>query len=281
MKIHRSHDYSDVKIQKTERLQGLMGQIEPLIWVLVRLALLVALVLALAWFGLRQYQRVAEHESLRLQTIEVKPVLHYGDAKQLQEHVLRHLHEKQSMNMIDIDVQALAEDLQQIAWVSGVQVRKQGLRSLVLEVEERVPLFRWGKDEWIDAAGVRFKVPANEETLSLFEIYGPDGRERMVLQYAEVLKPWLDEQKIPVSALWVDRDRRWYMDLGENVRIVLGLNISSERMKRLSFAYHRVLKSILPLVEELNFAHPTGVVVTLRKEFMPVINENKDGKLSK
>lgn len=259
------HHYSEVRRTRSQSALGRLARTLEYFGIgLLRLSLFIGLLAMVCWGVWYGYRQLVQDEGLRLEAIEIRPALRYGDAQVLEQLVLAHLHDKQSLNMIDIDVRELAKAVQQVSWVHHVKVRKQSLRRLVLDVEERSPVFRWGKDEFIDAAGVRFKVPMSDELSQLFEIHGPDGRERMVLHYAEVIKPWLDDQKIEVKALWMDRNRRWYLALKENVKIALGEEQLDERLRRLSFAYHRRLKSTLPLLEELNFAHPTGVVMTFK-----------------
>lgn len=267
-------EYSNVRrASKHIRFSAWGSKLEYFGWGLLKLALLMGLLAALWWGIWYTYRQLMQDEGLRLEAIEIRPALRYGDATVLEGLVLEHLYQKQSLNMIDIDVAQLATAVQKVSWVHSVKVRKQSLRRLVLEVEERVPVFRWGQDEFIDAAGVRFKVPMTEELGQLFEVHGPDGRERMVLQYAEVIKPWLDEQNIGVKALWMDGNRRWYLELKENVKIALGEDKLNERLKRLSFVYHRRLKTDWPLLDELNFAHPTGVVMTLKKGLVVMKDE--------
>ena len=91
-----------------------------------------------------------------------------GDFINLKEQDLASLVEKEiDGGFLSMNLNHLREQLQQHPWIHAVSVRKEWPSTLKVEVEEEVPIARWGHKGFLNRLGERLELPENSALKSL------------------------------------------------------------------------------------------------------------------
>lgn len=180
-----------------------------------------------------------------------------------------------SGNFFTVDLRAIRQGAEQQPWVYRADVRRQGLGSLAMAIEEQVPVARWGnpvtrleQSEWLNRDGDVFEVPNNTleaDAQTLPVLFGPPdtGNELMTRykRYSASLQP------TGRSIVRLDLSPRlsWSMRLDNGTRVELGrertLNGADGLVDQFVALYPQLVGNwpVAPQVVDLRY--PNGVAM--------------------
>jgi len=177
-------------------------------------------------------------------------------------------------NFFTVDLKAIRQGVERQPWVYRADVRRQGLGSLALDIDEQVPVARWGSEGergfsvWLNRDGETFEVadstlPKDMGTLPV--LHGPldTGNDLMAryVRYSAQLQP------TGRSIRQLDQSSRlsWSMRLDNGTRVELGrertLNGADDLVATFVQLYPQLIGNRLvpPIVVDLRY--PAGVAV--------------------
>lgn len=177
-------------------------------------------------------------------------------------------------NFFTVDLKAIRQGAERQPWVYRADVRRQGLGVLALEIDEQVPVARWGNEGergfsvWLNREGDTFEVADNtlpEGTAVLPVLHGPldTGNDLMAryLRYNALLKP----AGLSIRQLAQSSRLSWSMRLDNGTRVELGrertLNGADELVALFVQIYPQLVgnRPLPPAVVDLRY--PAGVAV--------------------
>ena len=177
-------------------------------------------------------------------------------------------------NFFTVDLKAIRQGAERQPWVYRADVRRQGLGSLALDIEEQVPVARWGNDGergfsvWLNRDGETFEVADSslpKDTGALPVLHGPldtgDDLMARYLRYSALLQP----TGLAIRQLNQSSRLSWSMRLDNGTRVELGrertLNSADELVAVFAQIYPQLIsnRSVPPLVVDLRY--PAGVAV--------------------
>ena len=177
-------------------------------------------------------------------------------------------------NFFTVDLKAIRQGVERQPWVYRADVRRQGLGSLALDIDEQVPVARWGSEGergfsvWLNRDGETFEVadstlPKDMGTLPV--LHGPldTGNDLMAryVRYSAQLQP------TGRSIRQLDQSSRlsWSMRLDNGTRVELGrertLNGADDLVATFVQLYPQLIgnRAVPPIVVDLRY--PAGVAV--------------------
>src|SRR5574343_1355201 len=128
----------------------LMNRLSGLLWGLGLLLILVSgvlMVIRMPFFPVRDVVLVKPLVRVQVEDVRAGIAPHIGG------------------NFFTVDLKAIRQGAEQQPWVYRADVRRQGLGSLALDIDEQVPVARWGNEgtrttsEWLNRDGDVFEVP--------------------------------------------------------------------------------------------------------------------------
>ena len=177
-------------------------------------------------------------------------------------------------NFFTVDLKAIRQGAERQPWVYRADVRRQGLGSVSLDIDEQVPVARWGNEgtrtasDWLNRDGDVFEVP--DSTIgdlgkNLPVLHGPldTGNDLMAryVRYNTLLQP------TGRTIRQLDQSPRlsWSMRLDNGTRIELGrertLNSADDLVATFVQLYPQLVgnRAVAPIVVDLRY--PAGVAV--------------------
>ena len=247
-------------------------------WQMVRLAfecvLIAGLLIAIAVTAYNIYQRVLQQNLFPLKRVIIREPLRYGDMGEVSE-IIRNHHQRDLMHM---DVALLADEMQRLDWIAKASVYKRWPDAVEVELEERVPVVRWGGSAYLDAAGEPFSIPDNDKLRQLFTLHGPDGYEKQVLQYYQLIAPWLASQHLEIKELLLDQRLIWHARLDNGLDVILGRDQLNERLKKLAVVNAKVIEPYQRYIDAIDLRYHDGFSVRWKPGVKPVTAEKNTAR---
>lgn len=237
----------------------LMNRLASLLWGLGLLLILVTLVLMV----------------IRLPLIPVREVILLKPLDRVQiEDIRAGIAPAIGGNFFTVDLKAIRQGAERQPWVYRADVRRQGLGSLALDIDEQVPVARWGNEGergssvWLNRDGDTFEVTDNtlpKDAATLPHVHGPldTGEDLMAryFRYTALLQP----TGRTIRQLQQSSRLSWSMRLDNGMRIELGrertLNGADELVATFVQLYPQLVgnRALAPTVVDLRY--PAGVAV--------------------
>lgn len=216
--------------------------------------MLVALLLGgFLWQGMALFQRFDQPIAL----VRVEGKFHYSDPAAL-EDILEPL---TSAGFLRLDLLAIREALEQNPWVASARVSRQWPDTLLIRIDEEVPIARWGDSGFLNRHGEALDVGSHDGLESLPRLLGPEGEARRVMQQYHEVSVLLRPTRLRVSEFQRDERGTWHLRLEEGVEVALGRGEVLDKVRRFLVVYDRVLRDHFSEVAAVDARYSQGVAV--------------------
>jgi cell division protein FtsQ len=166
-------------------------------------------------------------------------------------------------NFFSVDPQEVAAALGAVPWIGAARVAKAWPDTLVIHVDERVPVARWGDVGLIDRTGTY--IPAKDQVTRLGDLpklEAPKGRETEAIELLDRLNaglfpPGMDVRSVAIS----DRLSRVIV-LSNGLQLVFGTRDPVEATRQFLSLLPRMGVKSLDGLNTVDFRYPRGFAVT-------------------
>ncbi|MGY8811959.1 MAG: cell division protein FtsQ/DivIB [Pseudomonadales bacterium] len=234
-------------------LDGLGGRLQSLLWPL----LLVALGMGLYELGTRLMPLADRPVAL----ITVEGELEYIDHDAVQLVIKPYLHE----SFLGIDLDGLHADLLAMPWVADASVRRVWPDKLVIDLDEQLPIARWGDQALLNNEGKAFAPQDISRFAQLPQLDGPERAKRRVMRHYQQFSSLLRPQGMVVSKLEL-RDRgSWFLTTEDGMEVLLGRDNLVEKMQRFMTIEQMLLQDRRELIARVDLRYSNGMAVAWRE----------------
>ncbi len=220
------------------------------------------------------YKRITEHAFFPLKRVLLVRPLIYGDREAIMDVVAA----CKSQDMLRIDIRTLTERIARLSWVESVSISKQWPDALQVDVHERVPILRWGKEDFLDRKGKSFLLPASPKLDTLFPVTGPKGHEKQVLDMYLTIHPWLRRQGVDMRGLILDTRLVWHVILGKELDVIIGREELNQRFKKLAVVNRRIIKNYEKYIHSVDLRYRNGFSVRW-KDGVETVGDEREKRL--
>lgn len=146
-----------------------------------------------------------------------------------------------------VDIRSLKNRLKAIAWVQSVSIEKVWPETLKIRVNEKKVLARWGNKGLISDKKEIF-YPAHmsldtEKFNDLPKLYGPSGREQVVLSHYDTMSNMLQSKHLSLKTLLLSDSSAWVLRLENGTLLLLGIDEPLKRLSRFLRSYDTIFNS--------------------------------------
>jgi len=186
--------------------------------------------------GVWAVQMLRDPTVLPLKVVRIDGQLRHLDRLQIEKAVGGEIRG----NFFTVDVGRVHRAAQNLPWVDQASVRRVWPQTLVMKVNEQVPMARWGKSRLVNPRGDVFSPLKSEIPKDLPDLFGPDGSSHeMVARFLE-LKPRLALLGLELNQLILDKRRSWKLVFANGMRLHLGSQSTEARLKRFISIFPRI-----------------------------------------
>ncbi|SHO56713.1 cell division protein FtsQ/DivIB [Vibrio quintilis] len=194
---------------------------------------------------------------LPLSKIILQGDLEYVTAQDVQHAFARLEHIGTFMSQ---DVDELQACVQEIPWVSHASIRKQWPNTIKVFLTEHQVQAIWNGQALIDTHGIVFNGDPGLVHGEYARLYGPEDSGSEVLNMWREYNPLFNKVGLNISSLVLNERRAWQVILDNGIRLELGKESISERIKRF-FMLYQYLGQDVDKISYIDLRYDTGAAV--------------------
>lgn len=196
------------------------------------IALIVAVLMVAAWMKLN------DPKFMTIDYVRID-----GDFKHLSKSIFeQRITPFVTGGFFSIDLSNIYQVANDYHWIESVSVKRIWPNGLHVLVKEEQPIALWDGARFLNARGeiINAKV---KEAKDLPLLSGPDGQERMVLDYYRQLNNQFSDIGLTVDVLTLDSRNNWLLQTSQGITVKIGSENLEERVARFVNAFG-VIKSL-------------------------------------
>lgn len=162
---------------------------------------------------------------------------------------------------LSIDLSRLSAVLRQHPWVDEVSVRREWPSILKVEVIEEVPIARWGEKGFLNRLGEELLIENNSHLGALPVLRADFGSSRDMMENYQLMAELLIPTGLKIAELKRDSLGVWFIDTATGVRLVIGRDQVSEKIRRFTTVWAAGLSQQLKHIKTIDLRYPNGLAV--------------------
>lgn len=163
---------------------------------------------------------------------------------------------------LGVDVQDLRDELELNPWVSRATVRRVWPDALVISIDEKQPVARWGDASLLDVNGAVFTPPMRGTESGLPALRGPEGSESLVLARYREFSELLTDIDMELASLSVNPRGSWTAGIDGGLELKIGRDDVDERLQRFVRLYRGGLREQLADARTIDLRYSNGISVS-------------------
>lgn len=209
---------------------------------------------------------LASSSRFPVQKIQIEGQLHHVTGDQLRyivEHELKG-------TFFTLDLESAREAFRKLPWVRFASVRRQWPDRMVVEVEEHVPVARWGDAGLLSDQGVWFDA-ALDDPLPL--VKGPTGSEKLLASKLNTFSKVLAAAGLKVAEIRLAPRQAWEVKLDNAIVLKLGRDEIDTRLTRFARHWTGHMADLPYNIDYVDLRYPNGFSVHM-PDFHPSKSQN-------
>ncbi|MBF7730354.1 cell division protein FtsQ/DivIB [Pseudomonas sp. N040] len=167
------------------------------------------------------------------------------------------------------DMTRLRRELEQMPWIAQAEVRRVWPDQVLVQLEEQLPVARWGAAALLNNSGEAFTPQDLEPYQNLPLLQGPQRAQAQVMQQYQMLSQMLRPLGFSITRLELRERGSWFVSTAQGVELLLGRDHLVEKVQRFVAIYNKALKDRLASIERVDLRYPNGLAVAWRVPAVP------------
>ncbi len=164
-------------------------------------------------------------------------------------------------NFLTLDVDALRRILETSPWVGAVNIRRQWPDTLVIALQQRQAVARWGRRALVSRSGVLMQVGDNRGFDRLPLLQGPEDMRELVLRRYATYARQVRGLGHYILRFGMDRRHAVHFVLENGVEVRLGRRDHAARMARLVHIFPRLVADGGRPIRYIDLRYDNGLAV--------------------
>ena len=168
--------------------------------------------------------------------------------------------------LLSADIVVIRELVSEHPWVRVAAIKRDWPNRLVINIEEEVPVARWGERGLLNHQGDIFWPELKDEYLSLPRLSGPAPETERVMAQFHDLSQMLRQVGLNVVSLNLEARGAWTFELDNQIKVTVGREAINERLRRFLDLYQLRLSKQVDEIEAIDTRYTHGVAVKWREK---------------
>ncbi len=186
----------------------------------------------------------------------------YLETAELSELVVKEI----DGGFLSVDLRRLNDVLREHPWVDEVSVRREWPSILKVEVVEEVPIARWGEKGFLNRLGEELVIKNNSHLVALPELRADFGSSREMMENYQLMAELLIPTGLKIAQLKRDSLGVWFIDTATGLRLVIGRDQVSEKIRRFTTVWAAGLNQQLKHIKTIDLRYPNGLAVAWKED---------------
>ena len=190
---------------------------------LVQSAFVISLLVSAGW-GLQQVRW-----GWPVEQVEIEGEFRYWQAEALAKELLW----VKEQNFFSLDVRQVKQELEQLALIKSVQVKKVWPETLLVKFKEDIPVAVWNGQTLLNPKGEELILPTSFDAEALPKLSGPEQQTEQVMRQFQRFQSRLSSVDAAMVSLTMNAVGSWQVELENGWTIRLGRQQLEQRLERL------------------------------------------------
>ena len=165
----------------------------------------------------------------------------------------------------NIDVDAIQENIESLAWVDKAYVRRIWPDTLMIRVSEQQASVWWHGKGLINQRGELFYPAKKTFPAGLPQLSGPVGTHQQLLEHYRSMSSMLEGTGLAIQQLDMDARRSMALRFDNGLKILLGRDSYYLRLERFIRMHEKVLATEINHIQQIDMRYTNGFTL-LRKQ---------------
>ena len=183
---------------------------------------------------------------------------------------LNYLSERDVINLIDENVQTgfLSLDLPELNrkivdqdWIRSSSIRRSWPATLIVNIEEEIPVARWGEQQLLNNVGDYINVINKNSVSNLPVIFSQVGDTKEIIKIYQLISELLGPVGLRIDEVESDNVGSWTLTVLSEIKIILGRDQLVEKLQRLQSVWMAELSSQEKDINAIDLRYPNGLAV--------------------
>jgi len=181
-----------------------------------------------------------------------------------------YLSERDVIDLIDENVQTgfLTLDLPELNrkiveqdWIRSSSIRRSWPATLIVNIEEEIPVARWGEQQLLNNVGDYIDVINKDSVSHLPVIFSQAGDTKEIIKIYQLISELLGPVGLRIDKVESDNAGSWTLTVVSDIKIILGRDQLVEKLQRLQSVWMAELSSQEKNINAIDLRYPNGLAV--------------------
>ena len=164
-----------------------------------------------------------------------------------------------------VDLNGMRHDLEQMPWIAHVEVRRVWPDQVQVNLEEQLPIARWGDEALLNNRGQAFAPNNLNHYEHLPQLHGPKRAQQRVMQQYQMLSQMLRPLGFSIASLELRERGSWFLTTSQGIELLLGRDHVVEKMRRFNAIYQKALQAQSEKIARIDLRYANGLAVAWRE----------------
>lgn len=212
-----------------------------------------------AWYA----QAIAGEFAARfpIQRIAIMGDLKHIDPRALEAALRPYMEE----NFFSVELPEVQQTAQSMAWIDAADVRKEWPNTLVVTLQERIPVANWGKNQFLSAKGEIFFAEHVQPNPNLPTFIGMADQAALIARHYVQMQAVLKEAGLAIQALEMTDRISMTLQLGSGMTLVVDEKANLEKLQRFTAVYQLFSDEQRQQLLRVDLRYENGLAIKWKK----------------
>jgi len=190
-----------------------------------------------------------------------------GDLKHVDQAVLKAaLAPYMVENFFTVDLEKVKQTTESLTWIDHADAKKEWPNTLIVYLQERVPVANWEKSEFLSVKGEIFSAEHVQPDVNLPTFIGKPDQAAVIAQRFSKMQEILREVGLSVRSLELEDRISWKAQLDNGLMLVIDEKDSVEKLKRFTRLYTMFTEQQKQQLFKVDLRYENGLAIKWKND---------------
>lgn len=222
----------------------------------------ILLTIAAAGFWFSQHLVVRVAERFPIQRIHVLGAVKHVERQALEAALSPYMKE----NFFGIDLAEVRQTAESMTWIDTANVRKEWPNTLVVTLQERIPVANWGHNQFLSTKGEIFFAEHVQPDANLPTFIGMEEQAALIAQHYVQMQAVLKDAGLSITTLEMSDRISMTVRLTGGLTLVIDEKESLEKLQRFTAVYRLFSEEQRKQLLRVDLRYENGLAIKWKKD---------------
>lgn len=169
-------------------------------------------------------------------------------------------------NFFTVDLNEMKETAESLTWIDYADTKKEWPNTVIVYLQERVPVANWGKNEFLSVKGEIFSAEHVQPDVNLPTFIGKPEQAGVIAERYGKMQEILRDVGLSVRALELEDRISWKAQLDNGLTLVVDDKDSVEKLKRFTRLYGIFTEQQKQQLFKVDLRYENGLAIKWKKD---------------